>query len=64
MTKSYIVEVGDFSAGIVVREAGERHFTFFASANPFWKLEGRLFASVSEAESAARALLRVNPVPA
>ncbi len=56
MRESYVIEVDDLSAGIVMRErAGYR---FFAAAVPFFHLDGRIFATVWRAEQAAGELLR------
>ena len=56
MSESYVIEVDDLSAGIVVRErAGYR---FFAAAFQFFRLDGQIFATVPHAERAAEELLR------
>ena len=56
MSESYVIEVDDLSAGIVVRErAGYR---FFAAAFQFFHLDGQVFGTVSCAERAAEELLR------
>jgi hypothetical protein len=54
MPDSYIIEVSSRAAGIVVREAGG--YRFFAAAQPFFRLDGRLFRHVSDAQRAARRL--------
>jgi hypothetical protein len=55
MSKAYIIEVRNRTAGIV---AGDEHgFRFFSSERVFDRLEGREFRSVRDAERAARALL-------
>jgi hypothetical protein len=62
MSESYVIEVDDLSAGIVVRErAGYR---FFAAAFQFFRLDGQVFGSVSRAERAAQELLRSKRAPA
>ncbi|MBX9651808.1 MAG: hypothetical protein K2X57_32625 [Xanthobacteraceae bacterium] len=55
MSKAYIIEVHNRTAGIV---AGDEHgFRFFSSERAFDQLEGREFRSAREAERAATALL-------
>jgi hypothetical protein len=55
MSKAYIIEVRNRTAGIV---AGDEHgFRFFSSGRDFDRLEGREFHSARAAERAARALL-------
>jgi hypothetical protein len=55
MSKAYIIEVRNRTAGIV---AGDEHgFRFFSSESVFDRLEGREFRSARDAERAARALL-------
>jgi hypothetical protein len=55
MTKAYIIEVRNRTAGIV---AGDEHgFRFFSSERAFDSLEGREFHSARDAERAAGALL-------
>ena len=55
MSKAYIIEVRNRTAGIV---AGDEHgFCFFSSGRDFDRLEGREFRSARDAELAARALL-------
>jgi hypothetical protein len=55
MSKAYIIEVHNRTAGIVAR--GEGGFRFFSSERSFDSLEGRQFRSARDAERAARALL-------
>jgi hypothetical protein len=55
MSKAYIIEVRNRTAGIVTGD--ERGFHFFSSERAFDSLEGREFRSVRDAECAARALL-------
>jgi len=55
MSNSYIIEIGNHTAGIVTRD--ERKFRFFSSDRIFDSLEGRSFRSARDAERAARALL-------
>ena len=54
MSKAYIIEVHNRTAGIVAGD--ERGFTF-SSDRAFDRLDGRDFSSAREAERAARALL-------
>ena len=56
MASAHIIEVGDRTAGIVVREHGG--FRFFASELVFYPLEGSLFRTIDQAARAARACLR------
>jgi hypothetical protein len=55
MTKAYVIEVRNRTAGIVT--ADEHGFSFFACERVFDSLEGREFRSTRDAERAARALL-------
>jgi len=56
MASAHIVEVGDRTAGIVVREHGG--FRFFAAERTFRPLEGALFRTVDQAARVARERLR------
>ena len=56
MASAHIIEVGDRTAGIVVREHGG--FRFFASERAFHPLEGALFRTIDQAARAARERLR------
>lgn len=53
MTQSYVIEVGEDQAGLVIREQGERDFQFHAAHARYQALEGRLFANPLLAERAA-----------
>jgi hypothetical protein len=53
MSKSYVIEVGDDQAGIIIREDGEREYRFHAALQSFHALEGRRFANPFLAERAA-----------
>jgi hypothetical protein len=55
MSKAYIIEVHNRTAGIVA--GNERGFTFFSSDRVFDGLDGRDFRTAREAERAARAVL-------
>ena len=50
-SETYIIEVADQAAGIVVRD--KSGYRFFAAAPKFSPLEGRIFRSAREAEKAA-----------
>jgi len=54
MTKAYIIEIHDRTAGIIARDA--QGFRFFSSERLFDSLEGRQFRSARDAERAARAV--------
>ncbi|RUO98753.1 hypothetical protein [Hyphomicrobium sp.] len=53
MHKSYVIEVGDDQAGLIIREDGERDYLFHAARNEYSALEGRRFANALLAERAA-----------
>ena len=55
MSKAYIIEVHNRTAGIVAGD--ERGFTFFSSDRAFERLDGRDYSSARAAERAPRALL-------
>ncbi len=57
MSKSYVIEVGDDQAGLIIREEGEREYLFHAALNEYSALEGRRFANPLLAERAAIAHL-------
>jgi hypothetical protein len=52
MSKTYIIEVGSESAGIVVRDRAG--FRFFSASKRFSSLDGKLFRSARDAERAAK----------
>jgi hypothetical protein len=54
MSDSYIIEVSSQAAGIVVRD--RLGYRFFAAAQPYFRLDGRLFRSARDAERAAMQL--------
>jgi hypothetical protein len=56
---SYVIEVGELAAGIVVRDS--RRYRFYASDSRFSPLEGRAFRGPQAAWAAARALLGDRP---
>jgi hypothetical protein len=62
MSKAYIIEVHQRTAGIVASDqaSDQGGFTFFSSDRTFDRLEGRKFRSARDAERAARALLGVD----
>lgn len=51
MSDSYIIEVSSQAAGIVVRDTSG--YRFFAATEPFYRLDGRLFRHVVDAQRAA-----------
>ena len=53
---SYVIEVGELAAGIVVRDS--RRYRFYASDPRFGALEGAAFGGPEAAGAAARSLLR------
>jgi cytidine deaminase len=53
MSKSYVIEVGDDQAGVIIREDGEREYRFHAALERYSALEGRHFANALLAERAA-----------
>ncbi|WP_246510663.1 hypothetical protein [Bradyrhizobium glycinis] len=55
MSRAYVIEISDRTAGIVV--ADERGFCFFSSERAFDSLDGGHFGSARAAERAVRALL-------
>lgn len=57
MSKSYVIEVGDDQAGLVIREEGEREYLFHSALAAYDALEGRRFANPLLAERAAIALV-------
>ena len=56
MASAHVIEVGDRTAGIVVRE--HDGFRFFAAERAFHPLEGALFRTIDQAVRAARERLR------
>jgi hypothetical protein len=54
MSDSYIIEVSSQAAGIVVRDVSG--YRFFAASQPFYRLDGRLFRHVADAQRAATQL--------
>jgi hypothetical protein len=53
MSKSYVIEVGDDQAGVIIREDGEHEFRFHSALDKYNALEGRRFANAFLAERAA-----------
>lgn len=51
MANAFIIEINGKAAGLVVEE--QRRFRFYASHRIFWKLDGRVYRRVREAERAA-----------
>lgn len=56
MSQAYVIEVGGTAAGLAYRE--KNGFRFIASTRRFAALDGQRYASPSQAERAAQALLR------
>lgn len=56
MSGAYVIEIEDQTAGLVIAEKGG--FRFYASDRAFWKLEGRFFAQVRQAQRAAAEIWR------
>jgi hypothetical protein len=54
MSEGYAVEVAEELVGVVIREEGERHFTFFTAVKAFDALDGCRFRGPLDAERAAR----------
>ena len=50
MSDSYIIEVSSQAAGIVVRDVSG--YRFFAAVQPFYRLDGRVFRHVADAQRA------------
>jgi hypothetical protein len=57
MSDSYIIEVSNGAAGLVVRDGGR--FRFFAASSEFAGLEGQSFNNPRDAEKAARRQLNL-----
>jgi hypothetical protein len=55
MSDSYIIEVSSRAVGSVVRDV--RGYRFFAASQPFFRLDGRLFRHVVDAQRAAARLV-------
>jgi hypothetical protein len=53
MSKTYVIEVGDDQAGLIIREDGESDYLFHAALDAYNALEGRRFANAFLAERAA-----------
>lgn len=56
MPDAYVIEIDDNAAGIVARQPGERHYSFYASEALYRPLETTSFASVAAAQRAAARL--------
>ena len=55
MSNTYVIEVDNRTAGIVVADAGG--FRFFSALRQFGRLDGQHFRKPSDAEKAARTLI-------
>ena len=53
MSKSFVIEVGDDQAGVIIRDEGERDYRFHSALDRYDALEGRRFANAFLAERAA-----------
>lgn len=53
MSRTYVIEVGDDQAGLIIREDGEREYRFHSAHALYDGLEGRTFANALLAERAA-----------
>ena len=58
MPDAYVIEIDDNAAGIVARQPGDRHYSFYASEALYRPLESTSFASVAAAHKAAARLRR------
>jgi hypothetical protein len=56
VSDSYIIEIDDLAAGILVREGAA--FAFHAAASLFFSMQGMIFEGPASAEWAARRLMR------
>ena len=56
MRNGYLLEIDHRDAALLVREGGA--YAFVALGNGFEALDGKLFSSVTDAERAARRLVR------
>lgn len=54
MSNAFVIEVGDQTVGIVVRQDGDRGFRFHSALRSVDALEGQVFATPRAAEAAAR----------
>ena len=61
MFPTYVIEIGDEQAGLVVLEG--RKFRFYAAEPYLARLEERTFSSVAEATRAVREIFSVRPRP-
>jgi hypothetical protein len=55
MSDSFVIEVADETAGIVVRQESEKTYRFHASLPRYYPLDGKLFSAPRDAERAALA---------
>jgi hypothetical protein len=55
MSDAFIIEVADETAGIVVRQGGEKSYRFHASLPRYFPLDGKVFSAPRDAERAALA---------
>ena len=57
MSESWIIEIGGDTAGIVVRQAGERWFAFHAAHSLYGRFNGLTLTGPRDAERSLRAQL-------
>lgn len=55
MSDAFVIEVADETAGIVVRQGGEKAYRFHASLPRYFPLDGKIFSAPRDAERAALA---------
>lgn len=55
MSESWIIEIGGDTAGIVVRQPGERWFAFHSANDRFGRFNGLTFTGPRDAERTLRA---------
>ena len=58
MNDAYVIEIDGDAAGLALGERGG--YRFAAAATAYWKLDGRRFRDVRQAERAARILATRN----
>jgi hypothetical protein len=61
MSDAFVIEVADETAGIVVRQGGEKTFRFHASLPRYFPLDGKIFSAPRDAERAALAQFGRSP---
>jgi hypothetical protein len=61
MSDAFVIEVADETAGIVVRQGGEKSYRFHASLPRYYPLDGKIFSAPRDAERAALAQFSHRP---